>query len=179
MLQKLYATNKYNTDKGTDHSYIDHLYSSLFDHKYTSIYKVLEIGGLNGESIRLWRDYFLNAHIYCVDISNIQPLIQMERVSFIQGDAYSDNIKDILPNNFDIIIDDGPHTLDSMIYCIENYLNKINNNGILIIEDIQDEKWLSVLDSHINKSIFVTKIFDLRSIKNRYDDLVLTIEKKL
>jgi hypothetical protein len=52
------------TDKNTTHSYLP-LYESLFKNKKETAQNILEIGIQNGgSSIKLWRDYFINATIY-------------------------------------------------------------------------------------------------------------------
>jgi hypothetical protein len=48
------------TDKNTTHSYLP-LYESLFKNKKETTQNILEIGFQNGGSIKLWRDYFINA----------------------------------------------------------------------------------------------------------------------
>ena len=40
-------------------------------------------------------------------------------------------------DKFDFIIDDAPHTLESMIDCIKLYHDLLTENGIMIIEDVQ------------------------------------------
>jgi hypothetical protein len=54
----------------------------------------------------------------------------------------------------------------------------MTNDGILIIEDVQSMDWLEVLvntvPEHLKQYI---KIYDLRDIKGRYDDIVFTIDK--
>ena len=54
----------------------------------------------------------------------------------------------------------------------------MTNDGILIIEDVQSWDWIDVLinetPDHLKEFI---KIYDLRLIKGRYDDIVFTIDK--
>jgi hypothetical protein len=56
----------------------------------------------------------------------------------------------------------------------------LEDNGLLIIEDIQDPKWINELYAVVPDKLkkFVSA-FDLRSKKNRYDDIVLTIRNKV
>ena len=61
------------TDKNTIHSYLP-LYESLLNTKKESAKSILEIGIRDGGSIKLWYDYFLNAHIYGVDIMHIDEV---------------------------------------------------------------------------------------------------------
>jgi hypothetical protein len=65
-----------------------------------------------------------------------------------------------------------------MMFVINNYVNKINKNGLLIIEDIQDFNWINILQRNIDKN-FEIEIKDLRKIKNRYDDIIIIIKKKI
>ena len=79
---------------------------------------------------------------------------------------------------FDFLIDDGPHSLISQEKFVELYSPLLNENGILIIEDVQDISWLENLKNktpeHLQKYI---KTYDLRKNKGRYDDIVFTIDK--
>ncbi len=45
--------------------------------------------------------------------------------------------KDIKNIKFDFILDDAPHTLESMILFIKLYSQIMTDNSILIIEDVQ------------------------------------------
>lgn len=177
-LSQLYSSNKkkYNTDKGTVHSYIDNVYNGLFLNKQQKFSNILEIGVKNGGSILLWHDYFTESTLYGIDIKPCGSLSKYNRIKFIHKNAYDKTTLVDIPSNLDLIIDDGPHTLSSMIFIIENYLSKLNTNGILIIEDIQSYAWFAKLIELIPKEIFSYKVIDLRSTKNRYDDMLLIIE---
>ena len=179
------------TDKNTSHSYIQ-TYEELFCKKKFDKINILEIGigepkenKDNGGSIKLWHDYFLNSTIYGLDIHDIsninENIINKERIKlFTSIDAYSnifikENLKDI---KFDILIDDGPHTLDSMIFFLKNYLPLLNENGILVIEDIPDINWIKILNDNtpdnFKKNVH---IYDLRNYKKRWDDILFVIKK--
>jgi hypothetical protein len=172
------------SDKHTAHSYIE-LYHKLFSNKSrTSINNILEIGINKGGSIILWHDYFFNSNIYAIDLinnNNVWHHIQNKnRIKlYTSQDAYNETfIQNQFSNiKFDIMIDDGPHTLESMIQFIRLYNNNLNNNGILIIEDVQAIEWIDqliqVVPEHLKKYI---KIYDRRSIKNRFDDILFTID---
>ena len=76
------------------------------------------------------------------------------------------------------MLDDGPHTLDSMVKFIKLYSQIMTEDGILIIEDVQSIDWIDILTNEVPDHLkpFI-KTYDLRSIKNRYDDIVFTIDK--
>ena len=79
---------------------------------------------------------------------------------------------------FDIVVDDGPHTLESMIQFITLYLPLLKADGILVIEDVQDIAWLETL-TQVTPDAFKPYIqkYDRRSVKGRYDDIMFVINK--
>jgi hypothetical protein len=180
------------TDKNTTHSYMG-LYESLLSDKKETAKHVLEVGigdfgYKNGGSIKLWRDYFTNATIYGLDILPldrvIDELIHDPRVVlYTSTDAYNEQFfhNNIRNKNiqFDFMLDDGPHTLDSMKKFIQLYSQVMTDDGILIIEDVQDWAWLDILRAEVPEHLkqFV-HVYDLRPNKGRYDDIVFTIDKR-
>jgi hypothetical protein len=181
--------NNQETDKNTTHSYLE-LYHTLLARMQTTATNVLEIGigcarTKNGGSIMLWRDYFTKAQIYGLDIVPremvIDELQEDQRVVlYTQTNAYDQEFvdKNLKDKQFDFMLDDGPHTLESMLKFIELYSGLLTDDGILIIEDLQSIDWIKELESatpdHLKKHIM---FYDLREIKGRYDDIVFTIDK--
>jgi len=181
------------TDKNTTHSYLS-LYNQLLINKKITAKNVLEIGigdfgEKNGGSIKLWKDFFTNATIYGIDIlpSNrvMDELLNNSRVIlYTSTDGYNETFfkTQFLEKNikFDFLLDDGPHTLESMKMFIKLYSQVMTDDGILIIEDIQSWDWIDILKNEVPEFLkqFI-KIYDLRSNKNRYDDIVFTINKSI
>ena len=185
-------TKAWNCDKGTSHSYIEYYYDREFSNIRPANLNFLEIGIWEGSSLKLWKSWFVNANIVGIDNSKgIFDNIKRNNFTSIPGatilwdDAYSDNVvKTFNDNYFDYIIDDGPHTLDSHILCIEKWLPKLKPGGKLIIEDLY---YLSEspaplvgedLIKHIDTSLYTYKFFDLRKVRLRGDDIILEITKK-
>jgi hypothetical protein len=170
------------TDKDTIHSYLE-TYEKLFKEKcFTSKY-IMEIGVSQGGSIKLWNDYFMNATIYGLDIMNTNSYIEElkinnHRINFLLNtDAYNIDIN-IFKNKFDIIIDDGDHSLSNQITFIKKYLPILNDDGILIIEDVQDINNIKILTEHTPEEYKqYIEIYDLRTNKQRYDDILFVINK--
>jgi len=180
-----------NTDKNTTHSYLP-LYEELLKSKKDTATNVLEIGigdfeEKNGGSIKLWRDYFTNATIYGLDILPKErvydELLNDNRVILHTSvDAYNDDFftANFLNKNlkFDFMLDDGPHTLESMLQFIKLYSQVMKDDGLLIIEDVQSMDWIDILRNEVPQHLkHFVKVYDLRDIKNRYDDIVFTIDK--
>ncbi len=180
------------TDKNTRHSYLP-LYQQLLVRKKETAKNVLEVGigdyqGVtNGGSIKLWHDFFINANIYALDICPLEQvwdgIKNNDRILIHSStDAYNDNVFAInfLNKNIkcDFILDDGLHTLESMIKFIKLYSQIMTDDGILIIEDVQSWDWIDILKHVVPEHLkpFI-KVYDLRPNKNIYDDIVFTIDK--
>ena len=144
-------------------------------------------GPKNGGSIQLWRDFFTNATIYGLDILPIDRVIDElltddRVVLYTSIDAYDEHFfkLNFLNENIkcDFMLDDGPHSLESMIQFIKLYSQIMTDDGILIIEDVQSIDWLDTLKTAVPEHLqpFI-KTYDLRHIKGRYDDIVFTIDK--
>ena len=178
------------TDKNTCHSYLQTYDEILNKIRYTSK-NILEIGIYKGGSIKLWHDYFLNATIYGMDIMHINDVCEniknKTRIKLITStNAYNElTIETYFKNSnniklFDMILDDGPHTLESMCFTATHYSKLLTDNGILIIEDIQCMNWIpEIVKSFPNNLRNQIKIIDLRNIKNRYDDILIILDKSI
>jgi len=174
------------TDKNTDHCYLGIYDKLLYPHKYTAN-RVLEVGIQRGGSIKLWRDYFVNAQIYGVDIMSYEEvwndIKKDDRIilytsvnaydhTFVTKHLYDQKLQ------FDFILEDGPHTLDSMKSFIKLYLPILSETGILIIEDVQDISWIDELRSVVDdKDQPFVNYYDMRKIHNKYDDIIFVINR--
>jgi hypothetical protein len=181
------------TDKNTVHSYLP-LYQQLLVSKKETAKNVLEVGigdwnqGItNGGSIKLWHDYFINATVHALDSCPLHEIWDgiknNERILLYSSkDAYNEDffIANFLYKNIkcDFMLDDGAHTLDTMKQFIKLYSQIMTDDGILIIEDVQSWDWIDILKNEVPENLkqFI-KIYDLRPNKNRYDDIVFTIDK--
>lgn len=171
----------------------------ILAHSYTGVYEkwmkplqdknisILEIGTYTGGSLVLWHDYFLNAQIQAIDVVDWRSELSktLDRVTFNLIDGYKDEsvnmIRENNPDGFDIIIDDGPHTLESQIYAVKNYLSLLKPGGILFIEDVYKMEWFQSLILSIPEELkdnCEVIEYDLRGYKNRPDDLLLLIKRK-
>jgi len=172
------------TDKDTLHSYLE-TYENLFKEKRFISTAIMEVGVSNGGSIKLWNDYFLNASIYGLDIMDMRESIKdikddYPRINlYLNTDAYK-----IIPQSFnkkfDIIIDDGDHSLINQIIFIKKYLPILEEDGILIIEDIQKIEDIQILTNETPEEYkkFI-EVYDLRGNKNRYDEILFVINKRI
>lgn len=182
---EFYESLEFKSDKGTTHDYINGYYSNEFTPIRYDNLKILEIGVHRGPSVKLLREWFINSQIIGIDLfydlpENISDDIRkMGDIKIIEADAYTQNVLDMFEDNsIDYLIDDGPHTIDSQIYSVKNWFNKVKSGGKLIIEDIQSNSDLNKLIDEVHNLNYEYKVFDLTKNKNRYDDIILEIVKK-
>lgn len=137
--------NKYKTDKGTvfdgQHNYTE-VYFKKFNPIRLEIQKVLEIGILDGASAKMWRDFFDNATIFCLDIipEYINKVIGEERIQpFVADQSDSRKFQKIVSaqaNEFDIIIDDGSHQMDHQQMSFGVLFPLVKSGGYYVLEDL-------------------------------------------
>lgn len=150
-LQKLLAS--YGSDKSTYHNY-HYVYSSIV--KPDSVSQFFEIGlgtnnvdvisnmgpmGKPGASLRGFRDYIKNGHVYGADIDK-RVLFKEDKIDtfFIdQLDTSSfEDIKSKLKHKVDIFIDDGLHAPDANLNSLMLGMDLVRSGGWIVIEDIPE-----------------------------------------
>lgn len=128
-LQEIGLTCK--TDKATYHKYCDFYQENLPDRDFNG--RLLEIGIMDGNSLRMWREYYPNAEIIGIDI-HVRPK-RIDGVKMIKMDATDVNAISSL-GMFDIIIDDASHmTQDQQVTFDHMYHNQLNDGGFFVMED--------------------------------------------
>lgn len=165
------------TDKEHLHHYVSEFYEAAFEPFQHRAINFLEIGIAGGASLKLWRDYFSQANIYAVDHQNkLHPSLEsyLPRLNVFFQNGYSKSFADSLPN-FDIIIDDGPHTMDSQADCLRLYIDKLNPGGILVIEDIAAIEFTNTYKQLVGNLEY--QIIDTRTKYNRYDNIMFIVRK--
>jgi len=137
-LQGEYCTDKYQL------GYYDHFYENQFKSYVKSPINILEIGIRGGGSIRIWKEYFHpHSNVYCGDIA---PFNEILNCICYQADMYTQDSLNLFEDSyFDIVIDDGPHTYESFEMVITKYYSKLKDGGILVVEDITNNEWVSPL----------------------------------
>lgn len=182
---------KFNTDKNMS----GHGYNTVYDYFLSSnrhnIKKVVEIGTRTG-SIQLWLEYFPNSKLFGIDIEN--PNFQSDRFIFENIDQGNDeHWKNFIKKHgedFDLIIDDGPHTTPEQLISFNILFNCLKSGGIYVIEDLHctepyDKSYLvnrkncnySILDilkqfknSNYTENSF---LYNIDKIKNQIKDIII------
>lgn len=146
---KILAT-LYICDKWGFHRYVPH-YETHLAHRRKEKLKVLEIGiggydnpKAGGASLRMWRTYFPKSLIFGIDIYD-KTCHEERRIKTFQGSQIDENLEKVVQEirKVDVIIDDGSHINEHIIYTFNYLFPKLSENGIYIIEDLQTSYWPS------------------------------------
>jgi hypothetical protein len=137
---------KAGTDKATHH-YFTEVYDDVFQ-QYTSP-RILEIGVEGFASIQMYIDYFTNPYIVAMDIHQkdlyittptpaLQNFLASPNWKFIIGDQskVEDVQRCIESEKFDIILDDGGHTMKQQQVTFGVLLDQVKPGGYYILEDL-------------------------------------------
>lgn len=131
---------------GTDKSSISHAYTKIYE-KYFSPLKekplrFLEIGFFQGNSAHMWEKYFSDAQLFFIDIDpltrNFFQNFARAKLSIVNQEnpnELSNFIREV-GGDFDIIIDDGGHTMNQQIISFKVLFPFLKSGGIYVIEDL-------------------------------------------
>ena len=160
-------------DKGTLHYYIES-YDKLFNDYRELPINILEIGVAQGDSLKMWKEYFPHGNVYGIDVELPKsiPGIHMCECSQIDQQKLHDIFKDVA---FDIIIDDGSHKIQHQLLSAKYLWNKLKVGGLYVIEDIQEPDLdIPTLSLGFRKP---TEVIDTRNTSKRYDDILMVWKK--
>jgi cephalosporin hydroxylase len=101
---------------------------------------LLEFGVYHGGSLQMWKHYLgPEAEIYGVDIDPRCANLGEDQITILMGDQsnreFLRSIKKALPK-FDIVIDDGGHTMTQQIVTFEEIFAHLNDGGVYLAEDL-------------------------------------------
>ena len=180
-------TIKYDVD-ALELGYTQH-YEQLLSEVRNDFTKVLEIGVETGRSHRLWLEYFPNARIYGYDIfeygyDELQRLQKdnpfLDRSIMFKGDQ--SNVEDLNRfksehgDNFNMIIDDGGHTMEQMQTSLNHLWDSVKPGGIYVIEDLHScsGQWPELYGYQVIQSGDTITTDLLNSLENNDDSVTET-----
>ena len=189
IVERVNEETEYKTDKYLGWSFFGdepgHCYTEVYDFllspRKEEIKRVMEVGIAKGGSVIAWSAFFPDATITAVDIIPCDPPLESGgSIEIIIDDAYTENFvyDKMAGRKFDLIVDDGPHTLESQTFFAQHYKNLLSENGILIIEDFKHG-----IDSahHLCRTCFNdpyrTMIIDRRYATGSYNEIQIVLFK--
>ena len=169
----------YGTDKSSKHHNYVQIYGELFEsYRYSNIniceigigtivkgapssmkFDSVEFGDAHykpGASLRSWRDYFINANIILgVDVQTDCMFTEDNIQTILASSFDSEKIKNELNNIgyplFDIIIDDGLHTIEAITGTFTAFQPFFKNRGYYIVEDMSEDDYNIIKQNIYNK----------------------------
>lgn len=121
------------------HNYLGFYEEMLPDREFKG--RLLEIGVMDGLSMRMWREYYPYASITGIDINDKKHLYEHPwnvplEVSLFQIDGTKPEATKAL-GTFDIILDDGSHKTSEQQKAFKHlYKNQLSPEGVYVIEDL-------------------------------------------
>ena len=133
-----------------------------------------------GNSLRAWKKYFHNLdYILGIDVKQDCMFEESHIKTELLDSTKRENslkIKNKYGNNFDVILDDGLHTIEAQTKTFIYFWPLLKKSGIYLIEDISDPyKLKTELNKIINNPIHIQECGGLK--KNIMDSYVIKIIK--
>eukprot|EP00937_MAST-01D_sp_MAST-1D-sp2_P002919 g2919.t1 len=134
------------TDKGLAEHAFTLAYAQYFEPLRERDLRVLEIGVRGGSSLQLWHAYFPRATIVGLDVSMKDTDVSAlgGRVVALECDqsdpAALQRVVDRVGGEFDIVIDDGGHTMQQQQVSLGFLFPHLKPGGLYVIEDLHTSK---------------------------------------
>ncbi|MFA5935013.1 MAG: glycosyltransferase [Candidatus Paceibacterota bacterium] len=155
---------KYKADKSSRYHNYAVKYDKILAPFREAFSSVLEIGVAQGQSMRMWADYFSKATIYGADISKASKICESysNRIKFHlldqRDEAQLKNLEQFSP--FDLIIDDGNHFWMEQILTFQTLFPYVRKGGIYIVEDTTTSYWPEYKNNSISPVEYFKTLVD-------------------
>jgi Methyltransferase domain len=131
--------------------------------------QVLEIGVYQGGSLDMWARYLgPSTTIVGIDIDESSARLANPARTVVIGDqADPDFLRSVVEQHgpFDVVIDDGGHTMEQQITSVETLFPIMNDDGVYLVEDSHTSYWEEFGGGHGREGTFI------EWVKSRLDDL--------
>jgi hypothetical protein len=179
-LDEYYLNRQHGTlDKWLHYFEIYDRYFSQFRNKKITM---MEIGVFRGGSLQMWKEYFgLNATIVGVDIDLQCKRYEEEQINIEIGSQEDPAFLNKLIEkygHFDIIVDDGGHTMNQQKVSFNTLFKAVPEGGVYLCEDCHTSYWAYFGGRYRNKNSFIEfskKLIDI--INYRYIEDIQRAEK--
>ena len=133
------------SDKYDRHHYERYYETWLEPFRCKENLSILEIGAQKGRSLHLWESYFEKPSMIMGLAYNANPegFEGDEGVKIVEGDQSKNETMDYLNSAgpWDIVIDDGSHVPQHMIFSLFSLWRSVKPGGLYIIEDLETNYW--------------------------------------
>lgn len=183
---------QFKSDKGAIyHNYLE-IYEKHFSKFRNSLNNFLEIGLWEGESLKMWRDYFTTGNLVGVDILDLSHIKLPNTQIHICDQSDRIQLNKLVQKTFsqyDIIIDDGGHMMHQMQITLGYMFKYLAPGGVFVIEDLHtcgnpsynrggDIQTIDVLRGWQNNKNIISNCMTKEEMKYLNDNIdTITIEK--
>ena len=137
-------------------SYYRH-YDTHFEARKNDEMNVLEIGIQHGGSLRMWTKYFANGKVTGVDNDPHCKDLDVNGATVVIGDQSNPEFLAQFVG-FDIIIDDGGHTMEQQQVSFKTLFPLLKQGGIYVIEDLHTSYWPEFQDAPVRTTDFIASL---------------------
>lgn len=127
---------KHGTDK-VGHKYLPHYEQLLGDMRLLPI-TMIEIGVMDGASLRMWKEWMPRARIYGLDIKDYEQQAE-QRIEVIKGDQGKQfDLENLVKQTgrFHFVVDDGGHNLEEQKVSYNYLWPRLLSGGWYVVEDL-------------------------------------------
>lgn len=137
------------------------IYEKHFEKYIGKSPNILEIGVAHGGSTEMFQKYFENANIFAIDYdTQFQNVVSDLGVTVTPGDQGDPNFWDqylIDKPEFDIIIDDGGHTMQQQLVTLTKTFPRLRSGGTYLVEDTHTSYWINWGGGFNNPDSFIER----------------------
>jgi hypothetical protein len=136
-IRKKFDESAYSSTK---HSSYFHAYEKLFSKYVNKKITFVEVGILNGGSLFMWREYFgKEARIIGIDNNPKAKIWEDHGFEIFIGDQANPEFWNYFKKKIgtvDVLLDDGGHTDLQQATTLFEFIDNINDGGVLVVEDV-------------------------------------------
>jgi len=182
--------NYFGTDKGThvNNPYSDdsnevlgHGFAKFYEKKLKKLKKktfnMLEIGTWEGASTASFSLYFPKSFVYGID-RNYRFKYKSKNIKFLNCNIKNkSDLKEFerkfKNKKFQVIIDDGSHLLNDMIFSLKFFFKYLDKKGIYVIEDFNAPVYFKELNDGKENELLIQEILKKIKKKQRFKSKIL------
>jgi precorrin-6B methylase 2 len=143
---------------------------------------ILEIGSFSGASAAAFSKFFPKSSVFCLDVNISNFKYISKKIKVFGLDATKENsVKNFLKKinisynqeYFDIIIDDGSHKQEDILYVLKFFFKNLKKNGFYIIEDYKHMNFFKHLS--VPHELKIDKLINCLRKKKKFKSLILDL----
>lgn len=158
---KTFFVNNHNTLSISKWQHYFEIYERHFNKFQNTYPTILEIGTNDGGGVEMFNYYFDGkCDIITFDINNRGKTLEekYKNIKFLQGSQTDIDFLNIIKQQvlkYDIIIDDGGHSMEQQITAFKELYYHLSDNGVYLIEDVHTSYWPDYLGGVGKNNTFI------------------------